>query len=174
MSDAQALYDQLCGEAYKFAAVSTLSLDDVRQTLYVMCLEHTTGQDAFSPLLGTPKSYIMGRLWGLVERWRPMPSLEDRADDEDDRNEGHHRLPEAAQVPGVDEVLIAAAQRLAEERIRDDLALSDRTSLQGLPTAIALVTHCNRPVSEIARLLGKNRWRLRKAARQHLSGDAAG
>jgi hypothetical protein len=157
MHEAQALYDLLRGEASKFAAVSTLSLDDVRQTLYLMCLEHVAGQDSYNPLLGTPENYIMGRLWGLVERWRPYRPLE----------ENDHCLPDNLKVPGVDELLIDAAQRLVEERVRDDLASADRKAAFGVPTSVALVTHGDRTVSEVARLWGKSRWRVRKAVHQH-------
>ncbi|CUA96970.1 hypothetical protein Ga0061069_10543 [Thiomonas bhubaneswarensis] len=77
MSDAQSLYDSMVGEAHKFASVSTLSVEDVRQTLYLMCLERAAGIDGYNPLVGSERAYIMGRMWGLVERWRAMRSLED-------------------------------------------------------------------------------------------------
>ena len=171
---AQALFTSLLNEnAQMFAGVSTLSMDDVRQSLYLFCLEHAAGLDAFNPLLGTPKNYIMGRMWGLIERWRPMSSLDEIVDDDNDKPI-RQRLPDALQAPGVDAALIAAAQRLAEEQIRGDLERASRKSLYGLPTAVALVTHCDRSVSEVARLCGKNRHRLRKAVRQQRSGLVQG
>ena len=167
---AQALFTSLLDEqVHLFTGVSTLSMDDVRQSLYLFCLEHAAGLDAFNPLLGTPKNYIMGRMWGLVERWRPMSSLDDILTDDHDPPI-RQRLPDAMQAPGVETALIARAQRQAEERIRDDLELASRKSLHGLPTTVALVTHCDRPLSEVARRCGKNRWRLRKVVRQNRSG----
>ncbi len=171
---AEALFTNLLNEnAQMFAGVSTLSMDDVRQSLYLFCLEHAAGLDAFNPLLGTSKNYIMGRMWGLIERWRPMSSLDEIVDGDHDKPICQ-RLPDTLQAPGVDAALIADAQRLVEEQIRDDLELSSRKSLYGLPTTVALVTHCNRPVSEVARLYGKNRGRLRQAVRQQRSGLAQG
>lgn len=171
---ADALFTRLLNEnAQMFAGVSTLSMDDVRQSLYLFCLEHAAGLDAFNPLLGSSKNYIMGRMWGLIERWRPMSSLDEIVDGDHDKPICQ-RLPDTLQAPGVDAALIAEAQRLVEEQIRDDLELSSRKSLYGLPTTVALVTHCNRPVSEVARLYGKNRGRLRQAVRQQRSGLAQG
>ena len=171
---AQALFTSLLDEqVHLFAGVSTLSMDDVRQSLYLFCLEHAAGLDAFNPLLGTPKNYIMGRMWGLIERWRPMSSLDDMLSDDHDLPI-RQRLPDAMQAPGVEAALIARAQRQTEDQIRDDLELSSRKSLHGLPTAVALVTHCDRPLSEVARRCGKNRWRLRQAVRQQRSGLAQG
>ena len=171
---AQALFTSLLDEqVHLFTGVSTLSMDDVRQSLYLFCLEHAAGMDAFNPLLGTPKNYIMGRMWGLVERWRPMSSLDDILTDDHDQPI-RQRLPDALQAPGVEAALIARAQRQAEEQIRDDLERANRKTMHGLPTTVALVTHCDRPLSEVARLCGKNRWRLRQSVRQQSSGLAQG
>lgn len=171
---AQALFTSLLDEQVSmFAGVSTLSMDDVRQSLYLFCLEHAAGLDAFNPLLGTPRNYIMGRMWGMIERWRSMSSLDDILTDDHDQPI-RQRMPDALQAPGVEAALIASAQRQAEDQIRDDLELASRKSLHGLPTTVALVTHCDRPLSEVARLCGKNRWRLRQAVRQQSSGLAQG
>jgi len=141
MSDAQSLYDSMVGEAHKFASVSTLSVEDVRQTLYLMCLERAAGIDGYNPLVGSERAYIMGRMWGLVERWRAMRSLEDEE-------------METAQAPSVEESLITVQQRQVEELIRNDLHGTAREALPTLPTMVALVAHRERTVREVTRRWG--------------------
>lgn len=166
MCDTQALYDKLRAEAGKFVSVSTLSLEDVRQTLYLMCLEHAMGLDAFNPLLGTPESYIMGRMWGIVERWRPPISLEVLIGDNEATDDGGARipvLPTALQIQGIDETLIAADQLRIEEQIRSDLETTRRCDVLNLPTIAAMAVCYNRSSREIARRWGKSSGRLKNA-----------
>lgn len=170
MADAQVLYDSLKGEAEKFANVSTLGLDDVRQNLFVLCLEHATGQDAYNPLLGPPRAYIMGRMWGLVERWRPMQRLDDESDDDNSVSE----IPDALKSPAVDVELMAAAQRKIVERIRDDLETSRRVALAEMPTIAALHAYCGRSERDIAKRWKKGTVQLREAVRFYQGSQGSG
>ena len=74
--DAQTLYDELAGEAWKLAGKSSLDVEDIRQELFLLCLEVAEGRSTYTPVIGGVHGYIMGRLWGLVRRWPCSCSIE--------------------------------------------------------------------------------------------------
>ena len=74
--DAKTLYVELAGNAHKLAAKSTLDVDDIRQELYLICMEVAEGRSTYTPLIGGVHEYVMGRLWGLVRRWPCSYSIE--------------------------------------------------------------------------------------------------
>ncbi len=74
--DAQTLYDELAGAAWKLAGKSALSVEDIRQELFLLCLEVAEGRSTYTPVIGGVHEYIMGRLWGLVRRWPCSYSIE--------------------------------------------------------------------------------------------------
>jgi hypothetical protein len=84
-----------------------LSVEDIRQELYLMCIEVSSGESSYNPILGTVRAYIMGRLWGLVRRWREAQSLPDDVD-------GDALTPKHLQVQSVEQQLIDRQNR--EER----------------------------------------------------------
>ena len=108
MLTADELFQDLCGEAHKFSRCCVLSVEDIRQELYLMCIEVSSGESSYNPILGTVRSYIMGRLWGLVHRWREAQPLPDEAD-------GDALTPKHLQVQSVEQQLIDRQNREESE-----------------------------------------------------------
>ncbi|MBW8072899.1 MAG: hypothetical protein GJU77_04335 [Ferrovum sp.] len=69
-----------------------------------MCIEVSSGESSYNPILGTVREYIMGRLWGLVRRWRESESLPDEVD-------GDAMAPNYLQVQSVEQQLIDRQDR---------------------------------------------------------------
>ncbi|WP_031597211.1 hypothetical protein [Ferrovum myxofaciens] len=107
MLTADELFQELRGEAHKFSRCCILPVEDIRQELYLMCIEVTTGKSLYNPILGTVREYIMGRLWGLVRRWRESDPLPDEV-------EGDAMAPNYLRVQSVEQQLIDRLDR--EER----------------------------------------------------------
>ena len=101
---ADELFQELQGEAHKFSRCCTLSVEDIRQELYLMCIEVSGGKSSYNPILGTVREYIMGRLWGLIRRWRESSSLPDEVD-------GDAITPICLQVQSVEDQLIGRQDR---------------------------------------------------------------
>jgi hypothetical protein len=148
--NAKKLYDELSGNAWKLAARSTLDADDIRQELYLMCMEVAEGRSTYSPLVGGVHEYIMGRLWGLVRRWPLSYGIEDFLVDIENKNElefdyplsDYAPIPEL-HAPSVDNVL--EQQVLLYEQGAIDIAERHqlRERLKDRPTlAILIQTWC--------------------------------
>ena len=166
------LYQTVEAEASRFSAVSTLTAEDVRQTLYTFCLERAAGADKYNPLLGDPRTYVLGRMWGLIERWRGREgSLDDESDD--DSGMSHAVVPPALRSPGVEQQLIEAEQRRVVEAVLEDMDRTGRQDREHLVTVVAAI--CGSGLAERAaeRLWGGNsgrmRQRLREARRQWIA-----
>lgn len=68
---AQEFYEGL--DPRELAAVAgscSLSLEDVRQEAWLLCLMITQGCSTHDPSLGSIRQYIMGHLWALTLRWQ--------------------------------------------------------------------------------------------------------
>ncbi len=113
MLSADELFQDLRGEAHKFSKCCTLSVEDIQQELYIMCIEVTSGESPYNAILGTVREYIMGRLWGLVRRWRESDPLPDEVDGE------ASMTPELLRVPSVEQQLINCQERQDMESILD-------------------------------------------------------
>ena len=102
--DAQTLYAELAGNAYKLAAKSTLDVEDIRQELFLLCLEVAEGHSTYTPVIGGVHEYIMGRLWGFVRRWPCSYSIEVFSCDENSEVLTGF-IPVTLHAPSVEEVL---------------------------------------------------------------------
>ena len=148
------LFAMLRGEAAKFASASTLSVEDVRQELYVMCLEHAMGQDGFDPDRGDARRYIFGRLWGLIERWQRMETIPEGDD-----------LWDAPRSMSVEDALIQGQERAASEDRLEQADRQRRRDLRHLPTLAALVAVGAVSERGATRLVGSKSSRLRQRLR---------
>ncbi len=149
------LFAALQAEAKKFAAASTLSVEDVRQEIYLMCLEHAAGIDGFDPSLGDARRYICGRLWGLAERWRRMESIPENDD-----------LWDVPRSMSVEDALIEGRERAAVEARLEQAQRKRQRDLRNLPTLAALVAVGVVSERGAARLVGSKSSRLRQRLRQ--------
>ena len=131
MLTADELFQELQGEAHKFSRCCTLSVEDIRQELYLMCIEVSGGGSSYSPILGTVREYIMGRLWGLIRRWRESSSLPDEVD-------GDAITPICLQVQSVEDQLIDRQDR--EDR---ETALNVRNKTKPNEPQTSLNIVCN-------------------------------
>ena len=157
---AELLYRSVEAEACRFAAVSTLTLEDARQSLYTMCLERAAGVDKYDPLLGDPRTYVLGRMWGMVERWR---GREVSLQDEEEADEGGRRpVPSALHSLSVEDELIEVEQRRVMEAVRLEGDRQESDAMRHLPSVVALI--CVGAVSEreATRLCGSDSGRMRQ------------
>ncbi|BAP88333.1 putative uncharacterized protein [Burkholderiales bacterium GJ-E10] len=152
---AEEVFASLQAEAVRFAKDSTLSVEDVRQELYLMCLEHAAGADGFDPGQGDARRFIAGRLWGLTERWRRMESIPD--------DDGLWNGPLRASV---EEALIERQERAAAEERLEQADRQRQRDLRNLPTLAALVAVGAVSERGAARLVGSKSSRLRQRLRQ--------
>ena len=70
-------------ELRNVAARARLSVEDVRQEAWLLCLRVVRGDSDYRPALGSVRQYVMGRLWGLTLRWQ-APVLFGHGADPDD------------------------------------------------------------------------------------------
>ncbi len=152
------LYNALVGNAWKLAAQSTLGVDDIRQELYLLCMEVAEGRSKYTPLIGGVHEYIMGRLWGLVRRWPQSQSLDDLIENDVVGEDWATRYKPATwdrllalHAPSVEETLVQRDERLEQDArdIEETLLKRERT----------------RDQSALAILIQSGHWSLREAAK---------
>lgn len=81
-----ALYQALDqSELVTVAGSCALSIADVRQEAWLLCLRVASGHSDYREALGSVRQYVMGRLWGLTLRWKTLTLLriEDQMEDEE-------------------------------------------------------------------------------------------
>ncbi|MGA7180996.1 MAG: hypothetical protein WBX11_15630 [Thiobacillaceae bacterium] len=67
----QALYADLDqNELRNVAGCCSLSIEDVRQEARLLCWSIVSDQCDFDPARGTPRQYVMGRLWRMTLRYQ--------------------------------------------------------------------------------------------------------
>ncbi len=148
---ADELFQELQGEAHKFSRCCTLSVEDIRQELYLMCIEVSGGESSYNPILGTVREYIMGRLWGLIRRWRESSSLPDEVD-------GDAITPICLQVQSVEDQLIGRQDREDRETV---LNVRNKTKPNKPQTSLNIV--CNvLSRRDAAKFLGITREAIRQ------------
>lgn len=162
--DAQALYDELAGDAWKLAAGSTLDSDDIRQELYLMCLEVTEGRSAYTPMIGGVHEYIMGRLWGLVRRWPQSQSvegliLEELVDSENSEKSSveHFDILAALYAPSVEDVLEQRDFQYEQDAIDIEETRQLRERLKGQTTLSILIRTGYWSIREAAAFCGSSK-----------------
>jgi hypothetical protein len=65
-----ALYAELDqSELRSVAGCCSLSIEDVRQEARLLCWCIVSDQCSYDPRLGSPRQYVMGRLWGMTLRY---------------------------------------------------------------------------------------------------------
>jgi hypothetical protein len=70
VDDLEALYAGLDqDELRSVAGCCSLSIEDVRQEARLLCWCIVSAQCSYDPLLGSPRQYVMGRLWGMTLRY---------------------------------------------------------------------------------------------------------
>ncbi len=144
--DVDTLYNALAGNAWKLAAQSTLDVDDIRQELYLLCMEVADGRSKYTPVIGGVHEFIMGRLWGLVRRWPQSQLLEDLIEKDivgEDwatkyRPETWDRLL-ALHAPSVEETLMQRDDLLEQDAIDIDESRRMRESEKGQTTLALLI-----------------------------------
>jgi hypothetical protein len=140
---AQSLFETLEPSCKQWAARSHAPLEDIRQDLYVFCLELTRGETNYSNAAGSATSYVAGRMWGRTKRY-----LEYRVEVES-------AIPERAPAECLQAAQCCGLDALIE-------AIEDRADREG-NLAAAIREHCraNRHLSnlELLRQVGWSRGR---------------
>lgn len=144
LPDVNGLYAELVRDTWKLRAESSLELDDIKQELYLLCMEVAEGRSKYTPELGSVHDFIMGRLWGLMKRWPQSISLDEGSD------ETNH-VPATLHAPSIEDVLedrdALYAQDLVD--IEENRRLRDRM----------------KNYSTLAILVQTKHWSLREAAK---------
>lgn len=139
------LYNALKGEAWKLAARSTLDIDDIRQELYLLCMEVSEGRSSYTPLLGGVHEYIMGWLWKYILRWPRTQSLDELASDDGDKI-----LPDELYALAIDDELMRQ-EGMHEQHARDVEEMHEMRKRMKNQTTLAI-------------LVQTGHWSLREAA----------
>ena len=166
--NAENLYNALVGNAGKLAAQSTLDVNDIRQELYLMCMEVAEGRSAYSSMVGGVHKYIMGRLWGLIRRWVPMQSLDElMGQDIEGENSAIEHLPghsrsSALHVPSAEDVLIHRHEMLEQDVIDVEERFKLKKSLQNQTTMVILLQRGHWSTREAAKYCGISRNAIEK------------
>ena len=161
--DADTLYNALAGNAWKLAAQSTLDVDDIRQELYLLCMEVADGRSKYTPVIGGVHKYIMGRLWGLIRRWPQSQSLDDLIDVDIVGEDWatpylpvtHSRLL-ALHAPSVEETLMQRGELLEQDAIDIEESRRIRESEEGQTTLVLLIECGHWSMRESAVFCGVN------------------
>ena len=171
--DAQALYDELSRMAWKFVANSVLDVDDIRQELYLLCQEVAEGRSAYMPELGGVEQYIMGRLWGLVQRWPNSLSLDDMLDESEPAGRENSFVPEVLHAPSVEEVLERRDALYAQDVADIEEAGRLRERMKGQSSLFILVQTGHWSMRDAARFCGVSHKTIQnKVSKAGLRGDA--
>lgn len=171
--NADDLYNALAGNAWKLAAQSTLDVDDIKQELYLLCMEVADGRSKYSPQIGGVLEYIMGRLWGLIRRWSYTQSLNELIDNDNSMDEdwetGH--MPAAwdkllaLQAPSVEDVLMQRDE-LYEQDARDiEVICQKRERTRGITTLGILVLGGHWSLGDAAKYFGTSRSAIQSQLR---------
>jgi hypothetical protein len=107
------------GELRSVAACCSLSIEDVRQEAQLLCWCIASGQCDFDPAQGTPRQYIMGRLWGLTLRYQVSLSLTHSHDEESPEVESPWARELLLSSPHVQEPLDPLTELVAREDERE-------------------------------------------------------
>ncbi len=137
--NADELYNKLAGNAGKLASETMLDIDDIRHEMYLMCMEVAEGRSAYDPRIGGVHEYIMGRLWGLVRRWKRSCSLEEMTGNDHDEQIAGETIPAALHAESVEETLIQKQERLKLDADDTEDRRKLRAKIQNLTTLGVLV-----------------------------------
>jgi hypothetical protein len=144
---ADELYNALSGNAWKLAARSTLDADDIRQELYLMCMEVAEGRSTYSPLVGGVHEYIMGCMWKFILRWPHQQSLDEWIEDD---IAGQYWATQLLQVPSTEETLIRRSEMYEQHAINCE----DRQKMREV----------NKNKTTFCLLMEIKQWSVREAA----------
>lgn len=150
------------------AGSCSLSIEDVRQEAWLLCLRAVGGDSDYSARLGSVRQYIMGRLWGLALRWQVPVRLgysedPDREEPQVPGDAGWERTliersPYSADPEAADPVrLLVAREQDQEYRAAQSQLLDRRAASHGLTegdrTFVELILG-GTPIDQIAALYG--------------------
>jgi hypothetical protein len=151
------LYNALAANAWKLAAQSMLDVDDIKQELYLKCMEVAEGRSTYSPLVGGVHEYIMGWMWKFILRWTHLQSLDEWIEEDIVGQDWatqylpvtHSRLL-ALHVPSTEEVLIRRSEMYEQHTIDCE----DRQKMQEI----------NKNKTTFCLLMQTKQWSIREAA----------
>ena len=133
------LYNALVGNLWKLAAHCSLAEDDLRQELYLICMEVAEGRSAYSPLIGDVHKYILGRLWGHIHKWPVSYGIDDLMIIDGNEEDDNHKVPVEFHVPSV-EVVLEQQNLLYEQDVIDVEKIRRlRKRLKGQSILLALI-----------------------------------
>ncbi len=170
------LYSALAGNAWKLAAQSTLDADDIRQEMFLICMEVAEGRSAYSPLVGNVHEYIMGRLWGLIRKWPRTYSIEDLIGNVSEKigsNEECNLLtefiPVALHAPSVDDVLEKRAALFEQDAIDIEETRQLRERMTEQSTLLILIQTGYWSTREAAKFCGVSRNAIEKRVKNNVA-----
>ena len=112
---AESLFTALEPSCEKWASRARVPIEDIRQDLYVLCLEVVLGESEYRTFAAA-SVYVSGRMWGAAERYREFRARPDKV--LPDRPAAD--TAQAEQCRAIDECLETAERR--REKDREDAA----------------------------------------------------
>ncbi len=155
------LYNALIGNTWKFAAQSSLDVDDIKQELYLICMEVSEGRSAYSPLVGGVDEYILGRLWGLIRRWPHSQMLEDLID----VNCEEEIVPDALRVLSTENVVMLKHELHEQNAIDVEERYKRQDRLRDQSTLSILIQNGHWSIREAARFFRVSRYSIEQSLR---------
>ena len=167
--DAETLYRELEGNAWKLAAKCMLDVDDIKQELYLLCMDVASGRSTYSGLVGDVHGYIMGWLWKYILRWAHSNSLDHlmKSDvmDEDwctQHLPANHDSLSALHVPSVEDVILQRDE-MQEQHVQDMArVLEMRSQARNQSILVALVQNGYWSTRDAAKFCGVSQTAIQK------------
>ncbi len=143
---ANSLFTALEASCEKWASRARVPIEDIRQDLYVLCLEVVLEKSEYRTFAAA-SVYVSGRMWGAAERYREFRARPDKVLPERPAAD----TAQAEQCRAIDECLEVAERR--REKDREDAA------------ALRLAYRAHAELSTLA-LMRRATWSQSRAARE--------
>jgi DNA-directed RNA polymerase specialized sigma24 family protein len=165
--NANDLYRTLECQVKNLTTSSVFDINDIRQELYLLCIEVAEGRSSYTPLLGNPHAFIMGRLWWIVRRWAYYSSnLVDLDDENPDEVKIVDNYLDEITAPSVEEVLCRRAEMLEQDALDIEEIQLRRTRTVHQSTLTLLVQGGYWSSNKAAKFCGVSRQAIDKACRR--------
>jgi hypothetical protein len=175
---AQSLFNALEPSCEKWASRARVSIEDIRQDLYVLCLEVVLGETEYrtrapsaplSPSDGPPPEssfaaasvYVSGRMWGAAERYREFRARPDKVLPERPAADTTH----AEQCLAIDERLEVIERRREKDR-EDAAALRKNYRAHAELSSLEIMRRATWSQSRAAREIGLSKATIRSRERR--------
>lgn len=161
------LFTALAPSCEKWASRARVSIEDIRQDLYVLCLEVVLGESEYRTFAAA-SVYVSGRMWGAAERYREFRARPDKALPERPASD----TAQAEQCLAVDELLEVTERRREKDR-EDAAALRKEYRAHAELSALEIMRRATWSQSRAARETGLSKATIRSRERRKRKAERA-